>query len=140
MTGDEKQKVLEMRGQGLPFSQIADSFGLSVNTVKSFCRRNMSACDASEDMGNEENKGLCKQCGKKLEPKPKAKPKMFCDDHCRHEWWRSHRNLLKQKAVYRIACACCGASFESYGNRTRKYCSHACYIKGRFGKEDRRDR
>jgi hypothetical protein len=27
--------------------------------------------------------------------------------------------------------------FKSYGNSNRKYCSHGCYIKSRFGTERR---
>ena len=29
-------------------------------------------------------------------------------------------------------CAYCGQPFQSYGNQTRKYCSHECYIHDRF--------
>lgn len=39
-----------------------------------------------------------------------------------------------RKAFYPMVCAECGEKFLSYGNRERKYCSHACYIKARFGK------
>ena len=135
------ETVLDMRQQGFRYAQIADSLGLSLNTVKSYCRRNiLSKNDASKDTGNEENKAICKHCGKPLERLPKAKLKIFCDDHCRHTWWAANRSQLQHKAVYRIVCACCGTAFDSYGNRGRKYCCHACYIKDRFGKEDRRDK
>ena len=40
-----------------------------------------------------------------------------------------------RKAVYHFVCACCGEPFTAYGNENRKYCSHSCYIAGRFGKE-----
>ena len=29
-------------------------------------------------------------------------------------------------------CPTCGEEFSAYGTSTRKYCSHACYISGRF--------
>jgi hypothetical protein len=48
-------------------------------------------------------------------------------------WWKEHPERLNRKAVYGLVCAGCGKPFESYGNRYRKYCSHDCYIKDRFG-------
>jgi endogenous inhibitor of DNA gyrase (YacG/DUF329 family) len=133
MTGEQKQKIQVMRLQGLAYSQIAESLGLSVNTIKSFCRRStLSMNDASEDTGNEENKDICKHCGKKLKFTDKAKHKRFCDDKCRLAWWSEHRDSMNRKAVYRLTCAYCGEVFDSYGNKSRKYCSHACYIKDRF--------
>jgi rRNA maturation endonuclease Nob1 len=135
MTGEQKQSIQEMRLQGLAYSQIAESIGLSVNTIKSFCRRNtLSNNDASEDTENEENKDICKHCGKRLKFTDKAKPKRFCDDKCRLAWWNEHRDLMNRQAVYRLTCACCGKVFDSYGNKSRKYCSHACYIKDRFNR------
>ena len=141
MTGYQKQAIQELRASGLSYSQIAESLGLSVNTVKSFCRRNpVNANDASKEPGNEEKKQFCKQCGQKLKHKEKAKPKTFCQDACRRAWWNSHRDQLKQNAVYHVTCAHCGAAFESYGNNHRKYCSHSCYIHARFGKEALHDK
>ena len=133
MTSSQKQAIQEQRSRGLTFLQIAESLGLSINTIKSFCRRNlMGACSASIDTENVINKGLCKHCGKQLKHIDKAKPKTFCHDECRRVWWNSHRNQMNRKAVYRLICACCGEAFESYGNVHRKYCSRACYIRARF--------
>lgn len=139
MTGEQKQKVQDMRLQGAAYSQIADTLGLSVNTVKSYCRRNnLSACDASNDTGNEDNKDSCKQCGKRLKQIPKSKPKTFCCDKCRFDWWNSHRDKLNRKSASHLICAHCGVAFDSY-DKNRKYCGHACYIADRFRREDRHD-
>jgi len=128
MTGTQKQNIQDMRRQGAAFSQIAASLGISVNTVKSFCRRNdLTACDASKETGNKENKEQCKQCGIKLNQIPRAKPKLFCCDSCRMAWWKANPAAVNRKAVYQFKCAVCGASFESYGNAHRKYCSRACF-------------
>ena len=136
MTGIQKQNIQDMRQKGMIYSQIAEVLNLSVNTVKSFCRRNnLTACDASKDTGIEENKEnneLCKQCGKRLERTPKSKPKTFCGDSCRYTWWNANREQSNQKAVHHISCGGCGRVFKSYGNRARKYCGHPCYIKSRF--------
>ena len=41
--------------------------------------------------------------------------------------------MLERRAITTHACAGCRATFESYGNKHRKYCTHACYIRTRFG-------
>ena len=142
MTGEQKQKIQDMRLQGSSYGLIAGSLGLSVNTVKSFFRRNnLTACDASNDTGIEdksedkceENKEICKQCGKRLEQTTKAKPKTFCCDKCRFDWWNINRDKAKRKPIHQLACACCGTVFNSH-DINRKYCRHACYIAARFGR------
>lgn len=132
MTGDEKQKVRLMRQQGVGYAQIAASLDISLNTVKSFCRRNnlQSGVVMKTDTGD------CRQCGKRLHQEPKRKPRRFCSDKCRLAWWNDNRDKLNRKAVYQLICAHCGKEFESYGNKNRKYCTHACYIKDRFGEEE----
>lgn len=138
MTGEQKRNIQEMRQQGLSYARISDSLNLSVNTVKSFCRRNnLSVHNASKDTENKDNKEKCKQCGRRLNQVPKCKPKSFCDDQCRYAWWSAHRDRLNRKAIYQMTCANCGRPFDSYGNQNRKYCCHDCYIAGRFGKEAR---
>lgn len=66
-------------------------------------------------------------CGAALMQIPHRKPKKFCSDKCRMAWWNSHQELVNRKAIYHLACAHCGQSFDSYGNKNRKYCSRRCY-------------
>jgi IS30 family transposase len=133
MTDIQKRNIQDMRSQGVAYSQIADSLGISVNTVKSFCRRNnLTVSNASNDTGNEENKEQCKQCGKKLIQTPKAKPKTFCCDKCRFDWWNKQKNKTNRRSVHRLACEYCNRDFGSH-DKKRKYCRHDCYIAARFG-------
>lgn len=133
MTGEQKQRIQDMRQQGSRYADIADAVGLAKNTVKTFCwRNNLTACDASRDTGNEDNKDTCKHCGKKLRQISNRKPKTFCNDACRLAWWRENRDRMDKKAVYWLTCTHCGRVFDSYGNKKRKYCSHACYINARY--------
>lgn len=134
MTAEQKRKIQDMRWRGLSCARIADLLGLSVGAVKMHCwRNNLPVRNASKDVENGEKRTQCKQCGKLLKQTPKSKPKTFCTDQCRLAWWSTHRDRLNRKAVYRLTCVYCGKVFESYGNKGRKYCSHACYIKDRFG-------
>ncbi len=129
---DLQRKTIEkLRNKGAGYKAIAQKLGLSVNTVKSHCRRNgltgnRSGTDAIEVL-------FCKKCGKKLTQSVGAKQKSFCSDECRLSWWKDHPEKVKRKAYYELTCAYCQKAFYSYGNKNRKYCSHECYIADRFG-------
>ena len=133
MNAVQKEQISKARCSGESYSSIADTLGLSVNTVKSFCRRNgITKDNVSGAETIKENKGICVRCGKKLIFSSNAKPKRFCDDKCRISWWNHHRNLLRHKREHNLTCAHCGASFDYSDIKTRKYCSHPCYIADRF--------
>jgi len=136
MTASQKQQIMDMQRRGLSYAEIADAVGLLKNTVKTFCWRNrIPQCNASGAGGITENKAenQCKHCGKPLEQRPKQKPRQYCNDYCRLAWWKVNRDSLNRKAVYHFNCLQCGADFESYGDKGRKYCCHECYINARFG-------
>jgi DNA-binding CsgD family transcriptional regulator/endogenous inhibitor of DNA gyrase (YacG/DUF329 family) len=135
MDATQRHSIEHMRAGGASYSSIAAALGLSVNTVKSYCKRNnLGKMDVLQD-----SKKLCGNCGKPLIQLPKRKPRRFCSDPCRRAWWNTHRDQIKQNAIYNFTCLHCGADFESYGNSHRKFCSHTCYIKERFGKGQRHD-
>ena len=129
MTNAEKEKVRYWRMEGLGYGAIADRFGISENTVKSFCRRNHLTGVAAKKPPS-----VCRHCGRPMEQQQKGKERKFCSEGCRRAWWRAHPELVYRKAFYPLVCAHCRAEFLSYGNKKRKYCSHGCYIAARFGK------
>lgn len=128
MTDAEKEKIRFWRMEGFGYGTIADRLGLSENTVKSFCRRNHLTGVAAKEVPT-----TCRHCGAALSSLPGRKGRKFCSEACRRAWWKAHPELVNRKAFYRMTCSHCGKEFKSYGNRTRKYCSHACYITARFG-------
>mgnify|MGYP000860860568 CR=1 FL=1 len=137
----QREHIVMLRNSGGSYSEISRALGISINTIKSFCRRNNLGGRASQRSLNENIQQIyCKMCGKRLEMKPNRKPKMFCSDACRLAWWKSHPELINRKAVYHFICAYCGKEFDSYGNKKRKYCSHSCYIKARFGNKAKREK
>jgi hypothetical protein len=99
MTNQEKSTIENMREDGFSYGQIAAKSGVSVNTVKSFCRR------------EDEKKHLCRNCGKSLVQIPKHKPRVFCSSECRLFWWRLNRKQGGHRAVYHITCVGCGRDF-----------------------------
>lgn len=114
-----------MRRDGAGYGSIAMQLQISINTVKSFCRRHSLAARTDG--------AVCEQCGKPIAQNPGRKRKRFCCDACRNKWWNAHLELVKRKAVYTFTCPACGKEFTVYGNSHRKFCSHACYIAYRFG-------
>ena len=125
MTDEQKQKLILLRRSGDGYGQIATALGISINTVKSFCRRHGLAAEVKGS--------VCEQCGKAVSQNPGRKRKRFCCDACRNKWWNSHLELVKRKAVYTFTCPGCGKEFSIYGNSHRKFCCHECYIAYRFG-------
>jgi hypothetical protein len=132
-----KQQICVLRGGGASYSQIADGLGISVNTVKSFCKRN--------DLGGRAKPGkelvpitdaatACRNCGVPLSQASGVKPRKFCAPACRQAWGAAHPDAIQQRATYFFDCNGCGQPFTAYGNTARKYCSHACYITTRFDK------
>lgn len=128
MTNEQKEQITALRRQGYGYSKIAQALSVSENTVKSYCRRNGLSSDTLNSTA------ACKQCGKPITIKEKCKPRQFCSDRCRFLWWNCHQNRSRIKTTYQFVCKKCGASFKSHGNKSRKYCSHGCYIAARFDK------
>lgn len=132
MTDIQKQKIKLLRSSGKSYRDIAAEMDLKESTVKTYCNRNgLTNMDISLMRSKQKNK--CLYCGAEIHQMPKQKPKKFCSDNCRFAWWNKNRDLKNKKAVYTIKCRGCGKEFTSYGNKTRKYCSHLCYISARFG-------
>ncbi|MCD7751028.1 MAG: helix-turn-helix domain-containing protein [Lachnospiraceae bacterium] len=127
MTIEEREEVTTMRRNGSSYRKIAESLGVSMETVKSYCRRNKITISP-----------LCKECGVAIVQTPGKRKRLFCSDQCRTKWWNAHPELVKKKpySFYDFTCAYCHKTFTAYGNDHRKYCSHECYINDRFGKSD----
>ena len=130
MTEEQKTQIADLRSKGAGYKKIAQTIGLSENTVKSFCRR--MALPKAEPISTGDVTS-CECCGKPMEQIPGRKKRRFCSTACRQKWWNGHLELVQRKAIYRLKCHHCGREFEVYGNRHRKYCCHECYIAERFG-------
>lgn len=132
MTTSQKERISHMRLDGESYAAIADALGLSRNTVKSYCLRNI--CAETNEKKTPALTGTCALCGKGFALCPGHRQRRFCSDQCRMTWWNAHRDLLKSNAKVENTCACCGKHFMGYARQQRKYCSHACYIAYRYGK------
>ena len=109
MTKEETQRVDALRRKGMGYGAIARELGLSVNTVKSYCRRHALPDGTA-----------CEECGAPIVQVAGRKRKRFCSDTCRNAWWNAHLGLVNRKAVRTVICAGCGQPFEAYGRAPRK--------------------
>jgi IS30 family transposase len=134
MDDNQKNKIRQLRANGLSYRKISRVINVPENTVKSHCQRNRLGGKAED--GAAYACDVCRQCGKSLVSASGKKQKKFCSDKCRLDWWKAHPEQICRKAIYILVCSHCGMKFESYGNRARKFCSHECYIRSRFGKEN----
>lgn len=121
---EQKTLILYYREQHMTYRQIGEKLGLSPDTVKTFCRRKRAQSERTE----ESVQAQCRNCGAPVHPLPGRRERLFCSPACRTAYWRKH-NLLGKDPRY---CAGCGALLTG-GSASRKYCSHACYIRHRFG-------
>lgn len=131
MTQQKREAVYALRKVGRSYSEIADALSLSRNTVKSLCRRSFESNEAEPPLTPEATR--CLQCGAELVMSRNHKSRRFCSEACRRTWWLEHPEARQPKTVTSRACACCGEAFLDYPKSQRKYCSHSCYIRARFG-------
>jgi endogenous inhibitor of DNA gyrase (YacG/DUF329 family) len=143
MTNEQKKQIVVLHNRGSSLTEVASKLGLPIGTVKSFCRRNQISSTAevvpqpertSNSDGTVETtkpNETCKRCGVQLERTPHHRRKLFCSDKCRLAWWHENRNL--GKGTSDRTCQACSVTFT--GDVSRKYCSHNCYIKARYGRK-----
>ena len=131
MTVDERKMLATYRQQGYGYKKIAQIMGLSVNTVKTYCKRNaLGGKVDSQNPGTMEK--VCQYCGAPLAQTPGRKPRVFCSDGCRTKWWNAHPELVNHRDGHQVVCGHCGQVFSVSKKSARKYCSHNCYIAERF--------
>lgn len=140
MTDEQKNRIRALRQSGCSYRQVADDLLISVNTVKSFCRRdpeingnNGSEAQIQPKAVIPREEGTCRFCGKPLVMIPGKRKKEFCNSRCRSRYWTAHRNEITHRTVHTFHCAYCGKEFTVYGKTGRKYCSSECYFADRFG-------
>lgn len=121
MNKEQKASIIRMRPDGITFSEIANQLQLSINTVKSFYRRNAKTKSPLE---------ACMHCGKPIVQTEHKRQKKFCSDKCRNALWSVHPQNRRPKKLYSHICAYCGTAFQSDRAKS-KYCSVKCFADAR---------
>ena len=148
MTEKERKQIIEMRAAGLGYARIAGVLDMSINSVKSYCRRHRPTASSSVPDRPEETHAeeaisspppsqatSCEQCGCQVLQTAGRKHRRFCSDACRQAWWASHRGEVNQKAMRHFVCENCGMQFSRYGVSDRRFCSRSCAAVARKRKE-----
>ena len=78
MTSAQIEQVIRLQEAGKGYRTIASELGLSINSVKSWCRRH----PVEETPVNG-----CKQCSAPLIQFPGKRKRIYCSDRCRYLWW-----------------------------------------------------
>lgn len=142
MTSEEKEKIKELRLKGMGYKNIAKLLGLTRDSVRGFCKRNGldgNSCVVALNVEEKVKRNLlCAYCEKPIKQNHQGRVRRFCSNECRRKWWKENQDKRKQKetAIYKYTCPYCGNEFSVYGNKKRKYCSHNCYIRDRFWREE----
>lgn len=142
MTEFQAAQIRNLRVQGVGYRGIATIVGLSRDIVRNYCKSqglDGFATDLTVNMKEQmENGKACWCCGKEIKQPYTGRRRKFCSDKCRREWWAAHPEAGRHKeaAYYHLTCEYCGKTFVSYGNKNRKYCSHHCYVRDRFWRDE----
>lgn len=133
MTNEQRERIAAMRQDGYGYTTIAKAVGLTKDNIKAYCRSHgLAGIKAQSNARITPEQDFCLKCGKPLRQTPGRKKVKFCTSDCRQQWWNAHPEQVIQKAIYSFTCAHCGKLFTAYGNASRKYCCHNCYIADRF--------
>ena len=131
MNDTQRQQIEKLRAEGLSYGKISETLGLSINTIKTYCRRHGLGGVVATPAPTYEAGHFCLCCGKPVQQTPGRKEKKFCSDKCRMVYWNSHQDEVNKQAYYTLICQHCGKEFVSYGNKNRKYCCRNCYATAR---------
>lgn len=121
MTDSQKKQIASMRNKKATYTEISEAMGIPVGTIKNYCYRyGMTA-------KTQASKPSCKNCGTELIHASKARPRLFCCEHCKQTWWNKHRRERASAKIIPHTCPMCGKVFADYSGANRKYCSQKCY-------------
>ncbi|WP_420806056.1 helix-turn-helix domain-containing protein [Propionimicrobium lymphophilum] len=114
----DRLRITNLRANGWGYKKIADFCGISRDQVRAYCtKHNLSAEGETQER-------VCEWCGRELTSvDPRAR---FCSSACRHQSWRAGLHRPK-------TCQACGQTFNALDKPGQQYCSHACYVRSRFG-------
>ena len=138
MTESQAKQIREFRLQGIGYKAIASRVGLSRDAVRNYCKNHALrgyAVEVTMNIQEQIQQGLvCRCCGKVIQQPATGRKKKFCSETCRREWWGAHPEATQQgETVFNEKpCVYCGQPFIIYGSKTRRYCSHDCYVHDRF--------
>ena len=133
-----KEQAMLLRSHGMSLQKAANFTGLTKSSVRNLDKNIMvGEADSLLDVKIKDGEA-CVFCGTPVDQHGSpGRPRRFCSDHCRRQYWRLHREDQKRNPdiIYTRICRYCGQPFEIYGKNDRKYCCRDHYIKHFWGKD-----
>ncbi len=120
MTAEEKNKILELRKQGLSYRKIKAVINRSLDTLHTIVNQSEGVAYYTD----------CPVCGKNIPHYKKnlhrGKQQIYCSEVCR-------QSKEARKTQPRV-CLNCGKTFLAWKYEKTKFCCHECYVEHRNGK------
>ena len=124
----EQARLLRM--QGMSHTKIAGITGLTRGIINNIAR-GVGKVEENKTVVSRIQQGqACAYCGISMNQHDgPGRPRRFCSEHCRRQYWRLHRSeqLRRADKLYLRTCAYCGKTFQIYGKNDRKYCCREHY-------------
>ncbi len=125
-----REQARLLREKGMSLRKTAATTGLTKDVVRNISRKITVAAedDSLEAMMQAGN--ACSYCGGAMEQHGgSGRPRRFCSDYCRRQYWRLHRpeQRRKENKLFLRTCAYCGKTIQIYGKNDRKYCCREHY-------------
>lgn len=96
MTAETLEIIATLRAENYPYSFIARKLDMSINTVKSACRRNGFMAFGKRKTKSEKAKApICRYCHKPL-PDSIRNDAKFCSSYCRTKWHRQNMKIIEK--------------------------------------------
>lgn len=96
MTAKQLELIEILRGLNYPYSFIGHELKLSMNTVKSICRRKgIKAFGKRKTKAEKAAAPICKCCHRPL-PEGMRSDAKFCSTYCRTKWRRQHFRIIEK--------------------------------------------
>ena len=140
MTDTQAKQIRDFRVKGIGYKAIASVLGLSRDVVRMYCKNHGLGGYGAEVVVNTAEQiqqgRACPYCSQTIRQPGMGRRRKFCSDTCRRSWWTRHPEAARRVSFYEKACAYCDQLFTIYGNKHRRYCSHECYVRDRFWREE----
>lgn len=100
MTDAQAKQINEMRMRGMGYKAIGMAIGLSRDIVRNYCKRHNLAGYATVVSKNMklmvDGKEVCHFCGNPITQPKTGRPRRFCCEKCRREWWKAHPEAVQK--------------------------------------------
>lgn len=115
-----KEQARLLREKGMGYKRIAGITGLTRDAVRNTCKKIGAVQEDGTLFDRIQEGSACTYCGGAMEQHSgSGRPRRFCTENCRRQYWRLHRLEQKRREdkLFLRTCAYCGRTFQIYGKK-----------------------